>query len=346
VNTPQPHPLASLINWFASSDAAHGWAVNLFFVIALALVGAGLFSRSPRLLRFAVAGAAVLCMAVWVLVQDFGFFGGVGTDPNSMIPLVLLCVAGFLMVAREPALATSAEGAELVEGDGERPPWLLRPGVSSALGITAAVAAFGIVLVGAIPLASASVNSHTDAILSEGLNGEPDLINSPAAPIDLVDQNGTAVTLSSFRGRTVALTFLDPVCTTDCPVIAQEFRQADQRLGASAARSTAFVAIVANPIYRSVAIVQAFDRQENLTSLSNWYFLTGSAAELRSVWNAYGVQVQAVSAGSMVAHADTAYVIDADGRLRAEMGADPGDDSATSASLATVLDHQMRTVMR
>jgi cytochrome oxidase Cu insertion factor (SCO1/SenC/PrrC family) len=344
--TPQPHPVSSLINSFASFDASHGWAVNLFVVVALAVVGVGLLSRGRRLIGAAVGVAIVLCLTDWVLVQDFGVFGGVGTDPNSMIPLSVLCIAGYFMIVREPALVTTTESAELADGTGERPPWLLRPGVSSGLGMTAAIAALGIVLVGAIPMASASVNSHTDAILSEGLNGEPDLINSPAAPLDLVDQNGTPVTLSSFRGRTVALTFLDPVCTTDCPVIAQEFRQADQRLGASAAPHTAFVAIVANPIYRSVAVVQAFDHQENLTSLSNWYFLTGSAAELKSVWNAYGVQVQTVSAGAMVGHADTAYVIDADGRLRAEMGADPGDDSANSASLATLLDHEMRAVMK
>lgn len=346
--TPQPHPLSSLLNSFASFDAAHGWAVNLFVVIALALVGGGFLSRRPRLIRAAVWCGAVLCLADWVLVQDLGFFGGVGTDPNSMIPLLLLCLAGYLAVVREPALATVpvSAGAETPGTVGDRPPLLLRPAVSRGLALSATLAALGIVLVGAVPLASASVNSHTDAILSEGLNGQPDLINSPAAPIDLIDQHGTPVTLSSLRGRTVALTFLDPVCTTDCPVIAQEFRQVDQRLGSSAASTTAFVAIVANPIYRSVQVVQEFDRQENLSTLSNWYYLTGSPAELRSVWHAYGVQVQTIGAGSMVGHTDNAFVIDANGRLRAVMGADPGSKSATSASLATLLEHEMRAVMQ
>ena len=42
------------------------------------------------------------------------------------------------------------------------------------------------------------------------------------------------------------MTFLDPVCTTDCPVIAQEFRMASQMLGPSAVK-VRFVAIAANP---------------------------------------------------------------------------------------------------
>jgi len=31
--------------------------------------------RRPALLRAAVTGLAALCVADWVLVQDFGFFG-------------------------------------------------------------------------------------------------------------------------------------------------------------------------------------------------------------------------------------------------------------------------------
>ena len=366
-STPQPHPLSSLLNSFASFDADHGWAVNLFVVVALAVVGGGFLSRRATVIRAAVVVGGALCLADWVLVQDLGVFGGVGTDPNSMIPLALLCLAGYLALVREPALAAAGvgaaeqagmvaaldgpqvDGSETVDepvGAGNRQPVLLRPRASRGLGLTATVAAFGIVLVGAVPLASASVNGHTDAILSEGVNGQPDLVNSPAAPINLVDQHGTAVTLSSFRGRTVALTFLDPVCTTDCPVIAQEFRQVDQRLGPGAASKTAFVAVVANPIYYGTAFVQAFDRQEHLDSLVNWYFLTGSPAQLRQVWNEYGVQVQSVGAGSMAAHTDNAFVIDAEGRLRDAIGTDPGDDASTSASLATVLQQQMQAVMR
>ena len=29
----------------------------------------------------------MLCLADWVLVEDLGFLGGVGTDPNTMVPI-------------------------------------------------------------------------------------------------------------------------------------------------------------------------------------------------------------------------------------------------------------------
>ncbi len=48
----------------------------------------------------------MLCLADWVLIEDFGVFGGLGTDPNSMIPFVLLAAAGYLALAHVPAPAT------------------------------------------------------------------------------------------------------------------------------------------------------------------------------------------------------------------------------------------------
>jgi hypothetical protein len=64
---------------------------------------------SGRLAGPTLAGFAVLCLADWVLVQDLGFLGGAGTDPNSMIPFILLAGAGYLAQVRAPAHMTAAE---------------------------------------------------------------------------------------------------------------------------------------------------------------------------------------------------------------------------------------------
>ena len=97
--TPQPHFLARIVAAFANFVAAHGFAVNLFTVIALAAIGAAFLSGQPRLARLGVGAALLLCLADWVLIEDLGFFGGVGTDPNSMIPMALLFVSGYLVMA-------------------------------------------------------------------------------------------------------------------------------------------------------------------------------------------------------------------------------------------------------
>ena len=77
----QPHVIASLVSAFGRFAANNGLAVNVFVIIALSAVGLGLLTQ--KLVRASFIGAVVLCAAIWVLVEDCGFFGGVGTDPNS-----------------------------------------------------------------------------------------------------------------------------------------------------------------------------------------------------------------------------------------------------------------------
>jgi cytochrome oxidase Cu insertion factor (SCO1/SenC/PrrC family) len=340
--TPQPSFLSSWVSSFESVVAAHGWAVNLFAVLALATIGVLFLSGRPR---FALAGLIALvplCIADWVLVEDLGFLGGVGTDPNSMLPMILLFVAGYVAMVRVPvavripefasqAPALAAEGS-VAQGTG----WWDRASLSYTVRTAAAVAASAVVLVGAAPMAAAAVNGNADPILSEALNGSPNTLELPAPHFTLTDQHGKTVSLANLRGRTVALTFLDPVCTSDCPLIAQEFRQTDLQLG-TASRNVDFVAIVANPIYRSISFTNAFDTQESMNRLPNWYYLTGSLSQLKRVWDSYGVLVDTVGAGAMIAHSDLAFVIDGRGRERDALIDDPGPTQTFASSFSSLL---------
>jgi len=341
VHTSQPGVVETAVHAFGQFDAAHGWAVNLFAVIALALVGLGLLSSRPTLTRWAIVGGVILCLADWVFVEDLGFFGGVGTDPNSMIPMALLVVAGYLALTRVPAPvpadAPVAARWELRRWRSLDPAYLLRLG--------AAVGAFAVVLLGAVPMAAASASSTADPILTEATNGIPVQEHTPAPAFSLVDQFGHPVTLSSFRGRTIAVTFLDPVCTSDCPVIAQEFKAADAMLGAQA-KHVAMVAIVANPLYKSTKFTLAFDRQEYLSGVPNWYFLTGTSTNLTYALRRFGALALVEPAGGMVDHSEFAEVIDPEGYIRTVFSADPGEATdALQSSFAALLDSEIRAAM-
>jgi cytochrome oxidase Cu insertion factor (SCO1/SenC/PrrC family) len=342
----QPRVLASWVRGFASFDAAHGWGVNLFAVLALALVGAGLLVARPRVTRVAVVATVVLCVADWVLVEDFGFFGGIGTDPNSMIPLALVVVAGYVALVR-PTAVSAVGVVPIVRPPAEAGTWRQRlvtnPGY--AFRFIAALAALGIVLVGGVPMAVAAASPNADPILATAVDGTPDTLHYTAPAFHLVDQHDRAVSLASLRGKTVALTFLDPVCTSDCPIIAQEFRQADAMLGADADQVD-LVAIDANPRFTAPDDLAAFDAHESLTHLPNWLYLTGAEAQLQRIWGDYGILVGYASGGAMIAHSDTAYVINRHGGLRYVLNADPGSDtSATRSSFAaTLADTITRTI--
>jgi len=191
---------------------------------------------------------------------------------------------------------------------------------------------------------AASVNSRTDTDLVEAINGAPQASSRPAPDFHLVDQRGHPVSMTGLRGYTVAMTFLDPVCTTDCPVIAQEFKAASLMLGSSASK-VRFVAIAANPQYHSVTAIDDFDRQEGLDSQSNWLYLTGSTSNLAAVLNSYGVAVSNGEAGSMTIHADLAYVIDPHGVTRWIIDADPGSSFAERSSFSSLLVSEIHQVM-
>jgi cytochrome oxidase Cu insertion factor (SCO1/SenC/PrrC family) len=345
--TPQPRFLSSLLSGFGSFTARHGFAVNLVVVIILAALGAIFLTGRARLVRYAVWFGIVFCLADWILVQDFGFLGGLGTDPNSMIPVVLLFSAGYLALDPAPQEATEgagvAEGSGAIESDGAVG-WRqrLRPGALGGVLASArarsvgAVAALAVIILGAAPMASAAANRTADPILALAIAGDSTTLDLPAPGFTLTDQNSQPVSLASLRGKVVVMTFLDPVCTSDCPIIAQEFKQAGQMLGAQD-KNVELVAIVANLTYRSTVFTQAFDRQEGLATVPNWRYLTGSLNQLSAVWRQYGVTVENLPAGAMSAHNDLAVVIDPSGHIRQEVSADPGPATTSTKSSFSVL---------
>jgi cytochrome oxidase Cu insertion factor (SCO1/SenC/PrrC family) len=343
---PQPHPQELIVSSFASFVSRYGLAVNLFAVIALALAGLAFLSGRPQVLRFAVPAAIVFCLADWLLVQDLGVPGGLGTDPNSMVPWSLLLSAGYLAVTTAPDFAerrVAAVEPARYSLTALRPGTLRRAMARATARSIVALGAFGAVLVGTVPMAVASVNGTADPILARAIAGEAAAVDLPAAGFQLVSQSGQQVSLVSLRGKTVLLTFLDPLCTTDCPV-AQELRGADNLLG-GAGQTVELVAIAANPDHFGIAFTRSLDQREGLASAPNWLFLTGTLTQLRQVWGSYGIQVAHMAPGSSLM-SDLVFVIDKTGRIRQEIRDNPGPGTvSTRSSFAALLRDAARQTM-
>ena len=118
----QPRFLYDLVSGFESVVRGNGFAVNLVTVIALAAIGVAFLTGRREVIRPALAAFVLLCLADWVLVEDFGFLGGLGTDPNSMIPMALLAVGGWLALTRAAEPATAAVAAVQPGRPGRLPP--------------------------------------------------------------------------------------------------------------------------------------------------------------------------------------------------------------------------------
>lgn len=100
----------------------------------------------------------------------------------------------------------------------------------------------------------------------------------------LRDSQGRAVSLSNYRGRVVALTFLSSDCRT-CVLVAQQIRGALDELGSPSDVATIFVS--ADPRADTPTRMARFLASASLTGRA--VYLTGTRGRLERVWRAYHV---------------------------------------------------------
>ena len=157
----------------------------------------------------------------------------------------------------------------------------------------------------------AAVNRNADPILTEALDGTPNTLDSPAPPFALTDQHGRPVSLAEPARPRRRADLPRPRLHLGLPAHRPGVppgRPAARRPGA--ARSTS------SPSWptRSTApasFTNAFDRQEGLTHLANWYYLTGSVAGAPARLGLLRRRrCRPSPTGAMVAHSDLAFVID------------------------------------
>ena len=126
--------------------------------------------------------------------------------------------------------------------------------------------------------------------------------------------SGKPVTLSSQQGKVVVLSFLYTHCPDVCPLTAEVFRQAQQKLTAAERDGTLFVAVSVDPVQDTPEAVQAFARDHGL--VTNFVFLVGAAAQLHAVWSAYGIRIETDPTVTGVGHSDAIYLLNKKGQVR------------------------------
>ena len=158
------------------------------------------------------------------------------------------------------------------------------------LGSGAAVATLAVVLAVVLPLVLVAVlpgPADAAAVTADSNGGVRGVPPRPAPAFDLVDQSGVRVSLAGLRGKLVVLTFLDAVCNTDCPLIANQLAIADRRLGPLADR-VELVAVDSNPVFRFRRDVAAFTIPRPRRPAELALRLSAARARCRASWRATG----------------------------------------------------------
>src|ERR1700721_2907165 len=191
-----------------------------------------------------------------------------------------------------------------------RATWLAGPGVGAPLA-AAGGSSSGSPASGASSTVPSMNQANAAAMGNPNLDTGTSLGGQAAPDVKLVNQFGQQMSLSQFRGRVVMLSFEDSECTTVCPLTTQSMVLAKELLG-KAGSSVQLLGVDANPDAIKVSDVMAYSRVHGM--INQWDFLTGSLAQLKSVWKAYNVAVQ-IEAGQ-IDHTPALYVIDQQGRLQ------------------------------
>jgi protein SCO1 len=180
------------------------------------------------------------------------------------------------------------------------------------LGAVAAACIVAVALALGVGGGGGSDRSHWPSASLVNLTNLTSMPGAAAPTFTLTDQRGRSISMAAQRGKVVVFESMDPECTLECPIMAQEFVDAARELGTRGSQ-VVFLGINVNQYHASTADVLSFSRRHHLDQLANWHFLTGSAAQLREVWHAYAIAVQPSRTGD-VTHSDLMYFIDREGR--------------------------------
>jgi len=133
----------------------------------------------------------------------------------------------------------------------------------------------------------------------------------PPKDFRLRDQDGRTASLRQYRGRTVVLTFLYSTCRDSCPITASTVGAAVQDAGGDIPA----LSVSVDPANDTPDRARRFLARRGLTGRMR--FLLGTRAQLRPVWDDYGISPQG-DKGDDGAFEHNAYVllIDRRGRQR------------------------------
>ncbi len=135
----------------------------------------------------------------------------------------------------------------------------------------------------------ASRGQDGGAGVAVGTTGWAGFVRPPGATapdFTLRDQDGKRVSMSDYRGRPVAVTFVYSTCEDTCPALVDQVRGALDDTGAD----VPLLAVSVDPANDTPARAKRFLAERRMTGRAR--FVLGTEAELAPVWKGYGVVPQ------------------------------------------------------
>jgi cytochrome oxidase Cu insertion factor (SCO1/SenC/PrrC family) len=315
--TAQPHVLAWIVRHVGTLAAVMGGGFNIVIILWLGVAAVGLWLAPSRRWRWSVWTLVVGCLFFWFVAEDTSLFGGLSTDVNSLLPLAVL------------AWCASPTSRALEPRERRLP-----REITNSAGAVVATFASAMILFSSVLMASTTFAS-AETTLYQAHNGPASATTVKAHPFTLTDQFNKTYSLGEHSKRVTLLTFLDPRCWTDCPLLAKQLQNVRAELSSNA--NLDIVAIAADPHHEHLSDLRHFIAIRGLAHLKNFYFVTGKLATVKKVWASYGIGVSMAAKDKMSIHSDFMFLISPQGELRWVIPDDPLSSSSGVASAVSEL---------
>ena len=163
--------------------------------------------------------------------------------------------------------------------------------------IALALLLVGVLALGAVVLAASGGGDDQPVAAANEFAGRRRCRQGARAPdFELRDEEGKPVSMRALRGQPVVVTFLYSHCQDTCPITAQTIRGALDDLG----HDVPALAISVDPPNDTPASARKFLAEQRANGRIR--FVLGTRAELRPIWNDYGVTAPAGHRGAHRPH--------------------------------------------
>jgi protein SCO1/2 len=171
------------------------------------------------------------------------------------------------------------------------------------------------------------VQNRRLAILDEAMrskagspSGLPNMLSpgQTVADFSLVDQMNRPVTLSGFRGKVVAISFIYTRCPLPdyCLRLSNNFARLQKRFNERLGRDLVLLSITFDPDHDQPDVLKKYADQWE-ANVEGWHFLTGTLSSVKQVCGMFGVNFWPDE--GLLTHSLHTVIVDREGKLVANM---------------------------
>ena len=129
--------------------------------------------------------------------------------------------------------------------------------------------------------------------------------------VNLIDQNGAAVSLASLKGKPVLIDFIYASCASTCPMLTMKMTAIAHALGPALGADVKIVSITLDPEHDNPAELAKYAKRHDADH-KGWLFLTGTPEQIDEVLAQFKIRRTRESDGT-ITHSIEAFLLGPDG---------------------------------